>query len=263
MKVLFIGDIFGKCGRKAISEQLKQVVNKYHVDFTIANAENCTHGRSININHFNQLKNAGINFFTFGNHTYENDEIVDILSTQKNTVRPLNLKPKFTYFNLGLGSRVINVNNKKIRITNLLGNSINFHEMQTNPFIELNYIIDNDTSDIHIIDFHAETTSEKNAFLLNFAGRVSAIIGTHTHVQTADNRIYKNTAYITDVGMTGANVSIIGADPEDILKVFRQENERFRMKPANSKYQFNAVIIDFDDLSNKPISIDRIYIVEQ
>ena len=136
------------------------------------------------------------------------------------------------------------------------------HDIQTNPFIKLEEVLNIDNSNIHIVDFHAETTSEKNAFLQYFAGKVSAIFGTHTHIQSGDERIYKNTAYITDVGMTGPSEGVIGANPETIIKMFKGESERFKLSPDTSNYQFNAIQVEFND-QNKPISIERIFIREK
>jgi calcineurin-like phosphoesterase len=136
-------------------------------------------------------------------------------------------------------------------------------KIQTNPFLTLKNVIENDSSDIHIIDFHCETTSEKNALLLSFAGSVSAILGTHTHIQTNDNKIYNGTAYITDVGMTGGSEGVIGAEASPILDVFNARAERFKMSPSNSKYQLNAVVLTFDDNTNRATNIEKISILQK
>jgi metallophosphoesterase (TIGR00282 family) len=179
-----------------------------------------------------------------------------------NVVRPLNIKSNLPQAKIGNGSIVFKFQNKTLRITNLLGNTVVCHDIQDNPFPILASLLKNDKSDIHIVDLHTETTSEKNAFLLTFAGKVSAILGTHTHVQTADEKIYKNTAYITDVGMTGANLGVIGAKPETILDMFMGKSDRFKLEPATGPYQFNAVVVCFDHKTNKPTKIERINIVK-
>ena len=153
-------------------------------------------------------------------------------------------------------------NNKIIRLTNLLGRSVAMKEIQDNPFVVLEELIQKHKSDIHIVDFHSETTSEKNAFLLSFASKVSAIFGTHTHVQTADERIYKNTAYISDVGMTGGTNGVIGAKPETIVSMFEGKTNKFKLEPQEGKYQLNAIIVEFDNNTNMPKHIQRINIVE-
>jgi metallophosphoesterase (TIGR00282 family) len=182
---------------------------------------------------------------------------------QKNTVRPLNLNENTSEAKIGQGSITFKINNKIIRLTNLLGNTVECHKIQINPFPYFANFLKNCQNDIHIVDFHTETTSEKNAFFLTFAGEVSAILGTHTHIQSADEKIYKNTAYITDVGMTGGSLGIIGAEPETILKVFMGTAERFRLSPSHSKYQLNAALLTFNDKTNVVESIERIFIYEK
>jgi metallophosphoesterase (TIGR00282 family) len=161
---------------------------------------------------------------------------------------------------IGHGSITFKLKNKTIRITNLLGNTVDVHDIQDNPFVVFDKFLKTSKSDIHIVDFHTETTSEKNAFLLTFAGRVTAILGTHTHVQTADEKIYNGTAYITDTGMTGGSLGVIGAKPDTILEVFKQNAERFRLEPSNTPYQFNAVLFTVDDKAFRPTNIQRIYL---
>jgi metallophosphoesterase (TIGR00282 family) len=262
MKILFIGDIFGRAGRKAIKSELPSLIKDKQIDCVIANAENATHGRSLSIKHYNELMNSGINYFTFGNHTWHLDEVKEVLN-KDNVIRPLNLNPDIPEAKLGKGSIVFKINNKSIRLTNLLGNTVECHKMQTNPFPFFEKFLQQNQADIHVVDFHTETTSEKNAFLLTFANKVNAILGTHTHVQSADEKIYRNTAYITDVGMTGGSLGIIGAEPETILKVFMGTEKYFRLSPSHSKYQFNAVLLDFDDKTNVVKSIERVFIYEK
>ncbi len=260
MKILFIGDISGDDGIRAIKENVKEIVSKQKIDYVIANAENTTEGRGLNFDHYNLLKEYGVDFMTMGNHTWKQKDFKIVLN-EKNIIRPANLSLDYENHDVGIGSSVVNVNNKKIRITNLIGKTVYLKDMQTNPFHELDKIIASDKSDIHIVDFHSETTSEKNAFFLNFKGKVSAILGTHTHVQTADNKIKDNTAYITDVGMTGSESGIIGAKPETIIQVFKEEAERFRLLPNLDKYQFSAVILSFEQNNIK--KIERVLIYEK
>lgn len=262
MKILFIGDIFGKKGREAVKKELPKLNKTEKIDFVIANAENTTHGKSLSAKHYKELLEYGVDFFTFGNHTWQLSEIKQVLSN-KNTIRPLNIKDSSNEYKYGgEGTRVCVIKDKKIRITNLLGMSVSANEIQTNPFVTLNELCKSDDSDIHFVDFHCESTSEKNALALEFSSKVSAIVGTHTHIQTSDERIFKNTAIISDVGMTGGSEGIIGAEPETILKVFNGEASRFKLSPSLSPYQFNGVVIEFSDKNNKPINIKRIFIRE-
>jgi metallophosphoesterase (TIGR00282 family) len=177
-------------------------------------------------------------------------------------IRPLNLKKDTEHAKHGVGSLTINIKNRNICITNLLGNTIQMHGLQDNPFPLFKDFLKTVKADIHIVDLHTETTSEKNAFLLTFAKQVSAIIGTHTHVQTADEKIYKNTAYITDAGMTGPAYGIIGAKPDSLLDMFMGKSERFRLEPENGIYQFNGVVLSFDDKTNIVKNITRINFLE-
>lgn len=261
MNILFIGDIFGKKGKEAIQKELKQIVDSEKIDIVIANAENCTDGRSLSLADYSFLCDCGINYFTFGNHTWYLEEIQEVLKN-KNCIRPLNISPLSEEFKYGQGSIQFEYKGIKIRITNLLGSTVQCRDIQTNPFIKLEELLVVDTSNIHVVDLHTETTSEKNAFLKNFNGRVSCILGTHTHVQTADERIVNNTAYITDAGMTGPSEGIIGANPETILQMFKGERERFKLLEDDSKYQFNGVIISFNE-QNKPYKIKRVFIREK
>ena len=261
MNILFIGDIFSKPGRKAIATELPKFLKKHKVDFVIANAENCTHGRSLNIKHYNHLKLCGVNCFTFGNHTWENDQIEDILK-QEDTVRPINLKEKSYLNKMGVGSRTFKINKKIVRVTNVMGLSANAKGVQSNPFLFIDQFLPTvkNKQDIHIVDFHTNSTSEKIAFFTAYKGMVSAILGTHTHVQTADEEIRDDTAFITDVGMTGPSQGIIGCEPKTILQMYREEVLHFKLDPSNSKYQFNAVLLSFNNKTNKPTKIDRIFI---
>ncbi|MGL4768845.1 MAG: TIGR00282 family metallophosphoesterase [Mycoplasmoidaceae bacterium] len=262
MKILFIGDISGDDGKIAIAKNVLELRKKYAIDFVIANGENTSFGRGLIKTDYEYLKVCGIDFLTMGNHTwFHKNEIAEILKN-KDIIRPLNLNAKEKISQYGKGTRVVNVNGKSIRITNLIGSSVHFHDYQTNPFQTLEELLNQvESTDLHIIDFHCETTSESNAFFLNFKGRVSAILGTHTHVATNDYKIRDETAYITDVGMTGNQDGVIGAKPEDIISVFKGEKERFKLETISGNYQFNSVLLEFKN--NKPISIEPIIIYER
>ncbi len=255
MRILFIGDIFAKAGRKAVTDNLAEIIKKEKINFVIANAENATHGRSLSQNHYDELIKAGVNMITMGNHTWDTTEVFDILNKNDKIIRPLNIDSTAKESHYGVGTKVCTVGKTEIRISNFMSMQCVARTTMTNPFISCEQLLKNCKEKIHIVDFHAETTSEKNAFLMAFAGKVSAILGTHTHVQTADEKIYKGTAFITDVGMCGAKESIIGAKPEEIVNMFKGESPRFHLEPAKGDYQFNSVIIEFDEKTNKPIKI--------
>lgn len=263
IKILFIGDISGSMGKLAVQLEVFELKKKYDIDYVIANAENTTKGRGLDRNDYQFLCDSGIDFFTMGNHTWHKKDIYDILVNSDNIIRPNNLKKDIQESKIGVGTKIINIKGKKFRITNLLGLSVSVKEWQTNPFLDMKDILDKKgDEDFHIVDFHSETTSEKNAFFLEFKGQVSAIIGTHTHVQTNDARVVDNTAYITDAGMTGASNGVIGAKPESIIAMFKEEQDFFRLEEQIGRYQFCAIIMTFDENENRVISIEPIYIYQ-
>lgn len=262
MKILFIGDIFSKSGRDAIHKYLPLIKEKYPVDFTIVNGENTTHGKGLNSKNYAELKNAGIDFITLGNHFLANDEICTILRNKKDIVRPYNLSDIYD----GDGTKVIEVNGVKIRITNLIGRVyINAKRFTIeNPYEKLDDLLDTVDENIHIVDFHAEATGEKKSLAKYFNGKVSAVIGTHTHVQTADNQVFdKGTAYISDVGFCGAYDSVLGVTNKDAI-AFSKDQDFSSHHPAESEeLEFSAVYLNIDDASGKALSIKRIYITPE
>lgn len=256
MKILFIGDIFAKPGRRAVIENVAKIKKAEKIDLVIANAENASHGRSLTKSNYEDLINAGVDMITMGNHTWDIPEFYK-LSNEEKIVRPFNVKKGTKEANCGVGTVICDFDDKRIQITNLLSQQCNTKNASvTNPFEAMEWILANTPkADIHIVDFHAETTSEKKAFLYAFAGKVELIVGTHTHVQTSDEQIYKNTAFITDLGMCGAKESIIGAKPDEIVEMFKGKRPRFHLEPGKGPYQFNSIIVEFDNKSNKPKKI--------
>ncbi|WP_033159762.1 TIGR00282 family metallophosphoesterase [Mycoplasmoides alvi] len=262
MKILFLGDIFGKPGRDSIKQNLQKIKEKYEIDLTIANAENCSHGKGLTLEHYYYLKKNGIDFFTMGNHTWAKHDIKEVLNNN-DIVRPINLNSKFEHANSGEGTRTIQIKNKIIRVTNILGNSVtNMDSITTNSFLALENVIKNisNPNEIHIVDFHAETTSEKNAFCIFFDGKVHAILGTHTHIPTNDLRITpKGTIYITDVGMCGPGFgSVIGAKPENAISKFLDTSKKFKLEVSDYGWQLNGIVMEFDDLTNQAKSCEQI-----
>lgn len=256
MNILFIGDIFGKTGRKMIATYLPKIVEKYSVECVIANGENTSHGKGLLQKHYDELLTYGISLITMGNHTYSKKEIFDYIDEADHLIVPLN-KPLAMP---GVGSRVIEVKGKKIRVTNLLGLTFMDGKPQ-NPFEAIEPVLENDNSDIHIIDFHGEATSEKISFGYYVDGRVSAVLGTHTHVPTGDEKILpKGTAFQCDVGMTGPYESVIGCEKEAII----ERSVKGIMTPfrvVEDEGQFCATLLHFD--GNKCTNIERIRIDPQ
>ncbi len=262
MNILIIGDIFGETGIRAVEQELNKIKKEYKIDLTIANCENVTSCRGLNVSDYTKLKNIGIDFITMGNHTWKHNDI-NIVLKKKNIIRPYNVYGGVVDKNTK-GWDIITVNNKKIKIINLLGNLQYFPIAKIkNPFVELENLLENsEEADITILDFHAETTSEKNCMLRTFCNDVNIIVGTHTHVQTNDAHIYNNTAYITDLGMTGPSEGIIGAKKEPLIDMFFGIKSQFKLSEEIGKYQFCAVVINIDDKTNKPIYIKNIFIRE-
>jgi 2',3'-cyclic-nucleotide 2'-phosphodiesterase len=253
MKILAIGDIFGKTGRQVIKNELPQLKKEHEIDLVIANVENATHGKGISRKHYQELKSYGIDIMTSGNHIFHLEETQKFIQEVPDLLRPLNSNPCHP----GLGTILIKVKNKKIRITNLLGTT--FMPMAAeNPFLALEKIIDLQDCDLHLVDFHAEATAEKVALAWHCDGKISALWGTHTHVQTADERILPNgTAFITDLGMTGPYGGVIGAKPEVIIKRAKYGLPA-KMTPYEDQGQFNGIVLEFDDDTSRTINIRRI-----
>lgn len=254
--VLFIGDIFGESGIKKIEKDLPSLIKEYKVDFVIAQAENVSGRKGFEPNDYQRLLKAGINAFTLGNHAFAKKSILDIINND-NILRPYNVDNIYE----GHGTFVFNVNNFKLRVTSMLGICFNelldpWKQQHANNFFDAaDEIIENDDSDFHIIDFHAETTSEKNVFSLYLdkykPSKVSALLGTHTHVQTNDARVLDNNLlYISDAGMTGPKNSAIGANFEEVYKKIRY-NSKEKFVASDNESEINAVVLTLTK-SEKP-----------
>ncbi|MFQ3574218.1 MAG: TIGR00282 family metallophosphoesterase [Thermodesulfovibrionales bacterium] len=255
MKVLFIGDVVGKPGRNSLKSLLPNLRNLYKIDLVIANGENAAGGFGINEKTANEIFDTGVDVITTGNHVWDKKEAVSYISKENRILRPLNYPPGA----LGYGSIVLNLNNRlKVAVMCLSGRV--FMNILDCPFRTTEaHLHDIKTqANIIIIDFHAEATSEKHAFAFYFDGLVSAIIGTHTHVQTADERILpKGTAYITDVGMTGPEDSIIGVEKQQVIEKFLDMMPR-KFNVPNTKAMLCAVVLDIDEKTGKARSIQRL-----
>ncbi|MFN3396739.1 MAG: TIGR00282 family metallophosphoesterase [Thermodesulfovibrionales bacterium] len=254
MKVLFIGDIVGKTGRLAVKSLLPLIINKYKIDIVIANGENAAGGFGITEKVASELFNYGIHILTSGNHIWDKKESIPYIGKESRIIRPLNYPPGVP----GFGSITWAVRDKKIGIINLSGRV--FMSNIDCPFrVGLSEIERlREETNIIIIDLHAEATSEKIAFGYYVDGKVSAVIGTHTHVQTADEKILPGgTAYITDVGMTGPADSVIGIDKEQIIERFLLQMPK-KFETAKGGGIFSAVVIEIEDDSGKASAIKRL-----
>ncbi|MED4127223.1 MULTISPECIES: TIGR00282 family metallophosphoesterase [Shouchella] len=254
MKILFIGDVVGSPGREMITEHIKGLKQEYKPTVTIINGENAAHGKGITEKIYKGFLAEGAQAVTLGNHSWDKKEIFSFIEDATALVRPANY-PEGTP---GVGYRIIQINQVKLAVINLLGRT--FMNPVDCPFKKVDDILAemNGEADVIFVDFHAETTSEKQAMGWYLDGRVSAVIGTHTHVQTADERILpQGTAYLSDVGMTGPLDGILGMDRHAVLHKFLTSMP-VRFEVAEGKRQLNACIITINDKTMNATSIKRI-----
>ncbi len=243
MNILFFGDVVGRPGRQAIKKILPKWQKKYQPDFIIANADNLAHGKGVTEKTLNELLETGIDLFTSGDHIWsKREQAIRILESKKiPLIRPANMSKDLP----GQGYHVLKLRTKKILVINLIG-TVFMKEEYDNPFKKVDQILEleDDNFNAIIIDWHAETTAEKICLGWHLDGRATAVLGTHTHVPTADAKILpQGTAYITDVGMVGAKDSSLGADKQRSLEMFLQETP-FRYKVATGPTEINAVLIE-------------------
>ena len=242
-----------------VRDYLPGFVDKYHIDFVIANGENVTHGKGILRHHYLELIDAGIDVVTLGNHYDNKNDIRRYIDRTDRLIRPLNLLHEYP----GEGSIVYDLNGITIRVTNVLGSAM-MPEQVNNPYYSLIELINNEEeTNIHIVDFHAEATGEKLCLAYALDGKVSAVLGTHTHVQTRDYKVLEGgTAYISDVGMTGFADGALGFEKNTVVnKIVYGEQSRFDI-PDQGRGLFSAVVIDVDDFTGKAKEIFPIYYLE-
>ena len=261
MKILFLGDIVGKVGRRTVANNLEKLVKKYQVDFVIANGENATHGKGLIEKHYFELLDAGVDCITLGNHYLSKDNLLTYIEDADALVRPLNISKRIG----GEGTRLFVVNGVNIRVTNVLGTAFMKEEVSS-PYYSLKSLIDSLESEdsIHIVDYHAEATGEKMCFGYAFDGLVSAVLGTHTHVQTNDAKILPNgTAFISDVGMCGAANGVLGFEKNSVMRVTMfGEKDRFAFDEQDQGL-LNAVVIDIDEVTHKAKEIVVVKLLEE
>ena len=214
MKILYLGDIVGESSLRAVSEAIKQIKAEYGINLVFVNAENVSGGKGLYERHYKELKKMGIAAISMGNHTFSKSEIIDYMDNST-IVRPANLNTTH-----GKEILYIKYNNETIALVNLLGRVYSNTPLDC-PFKTMDRLLEDIEADYIIVDFHGDATSEKKAFFYNFAGKVDAIVGSHTHTQTSDTMVLKNTCFITDMGMCGGYNSILGDDPDMVIERFR------------------------------------------
>lgn len=254
MKILAIGDLVGNCAIRELKKQLPEICNQEKIDFIIVNGENVAEGMGMTEKNFNDILEQNVDVITMGNHTWGKKDIFKFINDPK-ILRPANYNKPVP----GKGYNIYECKGKKIAVINLIGR-VDMNVLSENPFLVAKKIVENikQETDIIVIDFHAEATAEKIAMSYYLDGKVSIIFGTHTHVQTADEKILPNgTAYITDLGMTGPKNSVIGMNIESSIKRFETGLPE-KYKIAEGDCIFNGAIFEIDDATNKVINIKRI-----
>lgn len=250
----------GRVGRRMLKERIPYYVEKYDIDFVIANGENASHGKGLTRNQYFELVDAGVDAVTLGNHYMSKSDILRYINQVDRLVRPYNLLREFP----GEGSVVFEVNDVSVRVTNILGSAFMNEEVNAPYYSILNLLSEEEPATIHIIDFHAEATGEKQSLAFALDGKVSAILGTHTHVQTSDAHVLPNgTAFISDVGMTGFADGVLGCTKETVVeKIIYGKQSKFQT-PDEGRGVFSAVVIDIDDITGLANQIFPIYYLEK
>ena len=254
MKFLLVGDVFGSCGMDFITSVLREVIDETEADFVIVNAENASGGNGLSYADYDRLMDCGADVLTMGNHTFGRKDIYRIFENETNVIRPANYPDTVA----GRGSVVMGRNTKKIGVINIMGR-VNVLNLDC-PFRTVEKEIENikDKTDIIIVDFHADATSEKRAMGFFLDGKVTCVFGTHTHVQTADETILAHgTAYISDIGMTGAINSVLGVTPQAVIERFMTSLPQ-KFEHADGRAKLCGALLSVDDETNMATDLVRI-----
>lgn len=261
MKILFFGDIVGSIGRQALAKTLPDIKKKHKPDLVIANVENLAHGFGVTKKTLEELRTCGVDFFTSGNHIFKNKGYEEVLRDpllSELIIRPANYPPGTP----GVGEKVVRVAEKSMLVVNLMGR-VFFKEQYDDPFRGLDAILARHASEdlaAIIVDFHAEATSEKYGLGWYADGRVSAVLGTHTQVATADWRILpRGTAYVTDVGPVAGRNGIIGFQKEGPLTTFLTQQPRPKIVLEEGPVEVNGILVTIDPKTHLATAIEKIW----
>ena len=258
MKLLILGDVMGLSGREALKGKLPKIIIQNKIDFVIVNGENAADdGRGITQNIAEEFFSKGVDVITSGNHIWDQKEILEIIDKEKRLIRPANLLEGQP----GQGFGIYKINGKRIAVINFIGNVFMKKSQDLFPYAEkmLKKIKLKEDADFIVIDIHGEITSEKMALGHYLDGKVTTVVGTHTHVPTSDYKILKEgTAYQTDLGMCGDYNSVIGMNKENSIKKFKKDPDAESHFPANGHASISGVIIDANDDTGLANSIDQI-----
>ena len=256
MKILTVGDLVGKTGVYMLKNSLPKLMKEKDIDFVIVNGENAADGMGLVEKQYRDILSVGTDIVTMGNHTWAKKDIFNFIEDE-HIIRPAN----YPEGNPGKGYRIIQCKDKRIAVMNLIGR-VTMPVLSENPFLKAKQIVKElkGKADLIFVDMHAEATAEKLALFYYLDGEVTAVFGTHTHVQTADEQISeKGTGYITDIGMTGPKNSIIGMDPKASIKRFETSlPEKYKL--AEGDGMLNACVFEVDDKTNKVINIERVFL---
>lgn len=255
IKILFIGDIVGSIGRACVANILPKLKKRLKIDIVIANGENLAHGKSITEKTLTEMMQAGIDFFTSGDHIYENKQAEEILKNKKYPIiKPANYPP----FTSGDGWKIIEIGKNKLIVVNLIGR-VFMSKNYDCPFRKFDEIYKDFPDAPILVDFHAEASSEKIALKYYLDNRASAIVGTHTHVPTSDLQISENgTAYVSDAGMSGDKDGIIGIKKEPAIKEFLTQIKQPHEISKTGHCIFNSIYIEINKKTKKALKIKRI-----
>jgi metallophosphoesterase (TIGR00282 family) len=263
IQVLFFGDVFGHPGRFAVAKAIKHFQKQRKIDFVIVNGENAAHGRGITPEMAEAFFDQGVDVITLGNHAWDQKTLIPYFAQTQRLIRPLNYPDSAAYKTPGKGSVVLETKSSQVKIGVLQVMGRVFMDPLDCPFVSASQ----EVQKMHqqgvqciIVDFHGEATSEKQAFSYYLDGKVSAVLGTHSHVQTSDERILpQKTAAITDVGMCGCFDSVIGAKKELVIEKFLTKRP-LKLEPAEGVAGFSAVIVSIEVSSGAAVSIERFFV---
>lgn len=256
MNILAVGDIVGSAGCEFLREKLPKLKKAENIDLVVANGENSADGNGITLLSAEFIFNSGVDVITLGNHTFRRKEIYDVLDKSECIIRPANYPKKTTP---GKGFTIYDMGRIQVAVINMLG--CLYLNPLDDPYVVIDEILEKINTKIIILDFHAEATAEKLAMAYYLDGKVSAVFGTHTHVQTSDERILpKGTGYITDVGMTGPYESVLGVVPELAVRKFRDKLP-VKFETAQGRCRLDCIKFTIDEKSGKTLGLKRMEIL--
>lgn len=240
MNILFIGDVVGRPGRLIFKESIQSLIKDNEIDVIIVNGENSAHGKGITSKIYQEFVKCGVDCITLGNHSFAKREILEAIDSCDRLIRPKNFEPE----NIGKSTKIIQTKEGSLAIHNVMG-EVFMHKVTDNPFDTFETMLKEHPADMHFVDFHGEATAEKQTFFYRFNKDCIAIVGTHTHVTTADETIKNGCAYISDVGMTGVSESILGRDIQEVMDQLKGIKTHYKV--ASGPSHLSGVVIKVEN----------------